>query len=157
MLVTFISGGVLFALFSSESSQEGFLGEIEIDIDLEYMKFLSNFGKSYVNLEELRKSKSEFQKTLKLIRELNQNSNSSITLGLNFYSDIDFAATKKTILEFSRNDMTRLNESIDIDPNGITDFSINCGSKIRTMGKCYNSDWAFASIAAIELQYCIAT
>ena len=126
--------------------------------NIEFINYVSKYGKSYATKEEFEFRNNQFKQTLAKIAASNANPENTFTLGLNKFSDYTEAEYKRLLAykpntKYSGEEVVLPVKGIPASIDWRTKGAVNA---VKNQGQC-GSCWAFSSIAAIEGRNEIAT
>jgi len=119
--------------------------------DMEYIRFVAKFGKSYGTKEEFALRSNIFKQNYARIVEENLNNDNTFTLEINKFADWTPAEFKRILtLKKAESKSTRslvnYNVSIPTSIDWRTEGAVNA---VKDQGQC-GSCWAFSAVAALE-------
>ena len=118
----------------------------------QYIKYLTNFGKSYSNLSEFTMRAELFFTANQMIDEHNQ-TNASFTLGHNQFSDMT-TAERDAHLGYKAPTTEKVYANVTATPNGEADWRGSCVTPVKNQASC-GSCWSFSSTGALEGAHCV--
>ncbi|TNV79062.1 hypothetical protein FGO68_gene11626 [Halteria grandinella] len=126
--------------------------------DLEYLKYVAKYGKSYGTKEEFEFRGDVFKNTLAALAEVNSQNDNTFRVGVNKFADWTPAEYKrmlayKPIRGSKTADYSAENVSIPDSVDWRTQGAVN---PVQDQGQC-GSCWAFSAIGAIEGAYFVST
>ena len=127
--------------------------------DMEFMKYVSEYGKSYGTKAEFRFRQAEFEKKLAAIEEHNSKNEETHSLGLNMFADWTDAEYKR-LLGYKPEQKLGASEPVLLDDSNLA-AEVDWRSKgavtpVKNQGQC-GSCWSFSATGAMEGAHQIAT
>jgi C1A family cysteine protease len=148
----------VYALSTQQPTGTSFFSNMDAD-DMEYMKFISQYGRMYGTKEELELRSTIFKKNLAAIREENSKNGNSFTVGINRFADWTPAEYKRLLgykptrglknYKMHGVEGVTLPESIDWRQKGAV-------NPIKDQGQC-GSCWAFSAVSSMESRFQISS
>ena len=120
--------------------------------EMEHIKFVAKFGKSYATKEEFAMRANIFKQNYARIVEENLNKDNTFTLEINEFADWtsdEFNRILSPVKLESKNTTSLLNSSVNI-PDSIDWRSKIAVNTVKNQGRICASGWAFSAVAAIE-------
>ena len=123
--------------------------------DMEYMKFISQYGRMYGTKEELEFRSTIFKNNLAAIRKENSRNGNGFTLGINKFADWTPSEYKR--VKGYRKDLGAKNYSMhatagDPIPTSIDWRTLNAVNPVKDQGQC-GSCWAFSAVGTMESRF----
>jgi KDEL-tailed cysteine endopeptidase len=142
----------VFALTQSPKSNSLYSNVLTAE-DMEFLKYIAKFGKSYGTKEEFEFRAEQFKKNLALLAEENARNENTFTVGINKFADWTPAEYKR-ILSYKPTrgvqvEASSYNVSIPSSIDWRTQGAVN---PVKDQGQC-GSCWAFSAVGALESRY----
>jgi len=143
----------LFALNGAPQSSSLYSSGLSAE-DMEFLKFVSTYGRSYGTKEEFEFRAAKFKETLAKIELENQNAENTFTVGVNKFADWTPTEYRRLLGYKPRGSRTpvtatatdlQLPESVDWRTKGAV-------NPIQDQGQC-GSCWAFSAVQAMESRW----
>lgn len=126
--------------------------------DLEFLKYVAKYGKSYGTKEEFEFRGEVFKNTLAALSEENSKNDNTFRVGANKFADWTPAEFKRILSYKPIRGMKA--EALDLEnvsiPDAIDWRSQGKVNPVKDQGQC-GSCWAFSAVGAIESRYAIKT
>lgn len=121
--------------------------------DMEFLKYVSKYGKSYGTKEEFEFRADVFKNTLSAIFNENSKNDNTFTVGLNKFADWT-AAERKRILSYRpvRGARVAPVETVGDIPSTIDWRDQGAVNPVKDQGQC-GSCWAFSAVGAMESRW----
>ena len=124
--------------------------------DLDYLRHLSKYGKSYLTREEYDFRKAIFEANMAKVQAHNSDPDSEFQLGENHMADWT-DDEYKSLFNSVRHEMPQQQEKVEEDsapslPKAIDWRAKGAVSPVRDQGQC-SSSWAISSVASLESLY----
>jgi KDEL-tailed cysteine endopeptidase len=118
--------------------------------DLEYLKFIAKYGKSYGTKEEFEFRGDVFKNTLASLAEVNSQNDNTFRVGVNKFADWTPAEFKRIL---SYKPLRTNSPAVDYEnvsiPDAIDWRSQGAVNPVKDQGQC-GSCWAFSAVGAME-------
>jgi C1A family cysteine protease len=143
----------LFAVIQTDQSSS--LYSFISGTEMEYIRFVAKFGKSFGTKEEFAMRANIFKQNYARIVEENLNKENTFTLEINEFADWTPDEYKRILSPIkieSKNTTSLVNFNVSI-PASIdwrTKIAVN---PVKDQGRQCSSGWAFSSVAALESRY----
>jgi C1A family cysteine protease len=127
--------------------------------DLEYMQFVTKYGKSYGTKEEFEFRYNQYIATREALGQENAQNGNTFSVGVNHFADWTPEEYKR-LLGYRRPELLKGSEvkilsTVDL-PTSIDWREKGAVNAVKNQGQC-GSCWAFSSVAAIEGHHQITT
>ena len=126
--------------------------------DMEFLKYISKYGKSYGTKEELMYRADLFKNTLGKISSENSKNDNTFRVAVNKFADWSPAEFKR-ILSYkplkNKGEFVDYNEKVDI-PDSVDWRTKGVVNPVKDQQQC-GSCWAFSAVAAMESRNAIAS
>jgi KDEL-tailed cysteine endopeptidase len=120
--------------------------------DMEFIRYVAKFGKSYGTKEEFAFRSEIFKKNLARIAEENSKNENTFTVGINKFADWTPTEFKRVLSAKPKSSgqvaKSLLNQSVSI-PSSIDWRTNGAVNAVKDQGQC-GSCWAFSAVAAME-------
>ena len=119
--------------------------------DMEFIKYVAKYGKSYGTKEEFGFRADIFKKNLARIAEENAKTENTFTVGINKFADWTPSEFKRILSAKPKSSGKKghnLNQSVSI-PTSIDWRTQGAVNAVKDQGQC-GSCWAFSAVAAME-------
>jgi C1A family cysteine protease len=125
--------------------------------DLEYLKYVAKYGKSYGTKEEFEFRGDVFKNTLAALAEVNSQNDNTFRVGVNKFADWTPAEYKRMLSykPIRGSKTAAYSENVSI-PTSVDWRSQGAVNPVQDQGQC-GSCWAFSAIGAIEGHYFVKT
>jgi C1A family cysteine protease len=123
--------------------------------DMEYLKFVSKYGKSYGTKEEFELRSEVFKNTLAQLSEENSKNDNTFRLGVNKFADWTPAEFKRILSYKSMYNQARpavAEDFVAAIPDAIDWRQKGAVNPVKDQGQC-GSCWAFSAVGAMEGRY----
>lgn len=145
----------VYALNSTQSQSTSLFNKLESD-DMEYLKFINQYGRMMGTKEELEFRSDVFKKNLAAIRLENSRNGNSFTLGVNKFADWTPSEYKR-LLGYKpnsgrKNATEMVSNSLQAPPLSIDWRDMGAVNAVKDQGQC-GSCWTFSAVGSIESRY----
>jgi len=130
-----------------------FRSEILTAEDHEFIRYVSQYGKSYGTRSEFEFRNAQFKEKLAKIADHNSMNEETHTVGLNYMADWTHEEYKK-LLGYKGTKTLKVNQTAEVlseeDINGVVDWRTKGAvTKVKNQGSC-GSCWAFSTTGSVE-------
>jgi len=144
--------GLVAVNYSSNEGSQLFLSERITEDEMAYMRYVTEWGKSYGTKAEFKFRMEQFKKTLKNIAEHEADNEHTSTVGINHMADWTDAEYKK-LLGYKASEKVQGEEPEELDVSnleGAVDWRTKGAvTPVKNQGRC-GSCWAFSTTGSVE-------
>ena len=145
----------VFALTQSPKTNSLYSNELTAQ-DMEFLKYVSKFGKSYGTKEEFEFRADLFKKNLALLAEENGRNENTFTVGINKFADWTPAEFRRMLSYKPTRGLKVLSQSTNVGiPSSVDWRTEGAVNPVKDQGQC-GSCWAFSAVGVLESRYKIA-
>ena len=146
----------IFAITQSPKTNSLYSNVLTVE-DMEFLKYVAKYGKSYGTKEEFEFRADQFKKNFASLLEENSRNENTFTVGINKFADwtpaeykriLSYKSTRGGAKIFAEN----MNVSIPTSIDWRTEGAVN---PVKDQGQC-GSCWAFSAVGALESRYKIS-
>ena len=145
----------VFALTQSPKTNSLYSNELTAQ-DMEFLKYVSKFGKSYGTKEEFEFRAELFKKNLALLAEENGRNENTFTVGINKFADWTPAEYRRMLSYKPARGLKVLSQPTNVSiPSSVDWRTEGAVNPVKDQGQC-GSCWAFSAVGVLESRYKIA-
>jgi KDEL-tailed cysteine endopeptidase len=142
----------VFALTQSPKSNSLYSNILTAE-DMEFLKYVAKFGKSYGTKEEFEFRADLFKKNLAILSEENSRNENTFTVGINKFADWTPAEYRRMLSYKPTRGAKLVEETLNVSiPASIDWRTEGAVNPIKDQGQC-GSCWAFSAVGALESRY----
>jgi len=120
--------------------------------DMEFLKFVSTYGRSYGTKEEFEFRAAQFKDTLAKIELENQNPENTFTVGINKFADWTPAEYRRLLGYKPRGNKADVSFTPVSLPESVDWRTQGAVNPVQDQGQC-GSCWAFSAVQAMESRW----
>jgi C1A family cysteine protease len=137
-------------MYQSNEGSQLFLSEVITPEELAYMKYVTEWGKSYGTKAEFKFRLDQFKQTMRKMAEHQTNDAHTSTVGLNQFSDWTHEEYKR-LLGYKHVEKNGEAEVLSVEnlADSINWVTKGAVTKVKNQGQC-GSCWAFSTTGAVE-------
>ena len=142
----------VFALTQSPKTNSLYSNVLTVE-DMEFIKYVAKFGKSYGTKEEFEFRADQFKKNFASLLEENSRNENTFTVGINKFADWTPAEYRRILSYKPTRGAMIVAESMNVSiPTSIDWRTEGAVNAIKDQGQC-GSCWAFSAVGALESRY----
>jgi|LauGreDrversion4_2_1035121.scaffolds.fasta_scaffold290379_1 KDEL-tailed cysteine endopeptidase len=142
----------VFALTQSPKSNSLYSNALTAE-DMEFIKYVAKFGKSYGTKEEFEFRSDLFKKNLALLAEENSRNDNTFTVGINKFADWTPSEYRRMLSYKPTRGAKLAAENFNVSiPSSIDWRTEGAVNPVKDQGQC-GSCWAFSAVGVLESRY----